>query len=229
MALQLIGAGLGRTGTASLKIALEALGLGKCYHMGEVLMNQSHIGLWSEAADGNADWEQLFDGYGAAVDYPACAFWRELADYYPSAKVLLSVRDAERWFESTQATIFSPKFVEWGKSSPFGRMAEKAVFADFGDHRHDRDFMVPYFERRTEEIKAALPEDRLLVYEVKQGWEPLCEFLGVPVPDRPFPRVNSRAETAEMIKTMIGSADGTIPDDVRDLVGDAFGEKPGGR
>jgi hypothetical protein len=220
MPLQLIGAGLGRTGTASLKVALEELGLNKCYHMAEVMLNPSHMQLWTDAADGNADWERIFDGYAAGVDYPVCAFWRELAEYYPSAKVLLSVRDAERWFESTQATIFSPRFREWAQGTPFGVMGEKIVYADFGDRIEDRDFMVGYFERRVAEIKTAIPVDRLLVHEVQQGWAPLCEFLDVPVPDKPFPRVNSREETAQFIETLMSSStDGTIGTEVQDRVG----------
>lgn len=226
MALSLIGAGLGRTGTASLKVALEELGLEKCYHMAEVLQHPDHVGLWLDAAGGKPDWDRIFDGYAAAVDYPVCQVWRELADYYPDAKVLLSVRDAERWFESTQATIMSPQFIEWAKVGPWGEMARKLVWADFGDRIHDRDFMVNYFEKRTEAIKASLPADRLLVYEIKQGWGPLCEFLDVPVPDKPFPRVNSREETAEFIRTIIASSpDGLIPPEAEGMVDELLGEK----
>jgi hypothetical protein len=113
VALQVIGAGLGRTGTASIKVALEQLGLGRCYHMGEVLANPGDADRWVSAADGKPDWDDLFNEYGAAVDYPTCVFWQELADFYPDAKVLLSVRDATSWFESTRETIFSPQLREW--------------------------------------------------------------------------------------------------------------------
>lgn len=226
MSFAVIGAGLGRTGTASTKIALEELGLGNCYHMGEVLRNPDHPQLWVEAAAGHRPWKQLFAGYSAAVDYPACCFWRELADIYPDAKVLLTVRDANRWFDSTQATIMSPAILEWLNASPFRAMFEATVWADFGDRIHDRDFMVPYFEQRIEEIKQALPSERLLVYEVKQGWQPLCDFLGVPLPDSPFPHVNSREETARLIEGMISARpDEPSNDKLKELVGEIFPEQ----
>ena len=102
MALKIIGAGLGRTGTLSLKLALEQLGFGPCYHMVEVMLHLESIPLWIQAADGNSPWDGIFNNYSATVDYPGCAFWRQLADFYTDAKVLLSVRDPEQWFESTQ-------------------------------------------------------------------------------------------------------------------------------
>ena len=111
MALQIVGAGLGRTGTASLKIALEQLGVGRCYHMSEVGKDPAHVGLWLEAANGKPDWDRLLADYSATLDYPACTFWRELADFYPLSKVLLSVRDPISWFESTRRTGQSPRSV----------------------------------------------------------------------------------------------------------------------
>jgi hypothetical protein len=228
MSLAVIGAGLGRTGTASAKIALEQLGLGNCYHMGEVWRHPHHFPLWVEAAAGNRPWEQLFDGYNAAMDYPACSFWRELAEEYPDAKVLLTVRDANRWFDSTQATIMSPAILEWLKASPYRAMFEATVWADFGDRINDRDFMLPYFEQRVEEIKQALPSDRLLVYEVKQGWQPLCDFLDVPIPDGPFPHANSREETARLIEEMISAEpDAPSNDKLKELVAEVFPEQGG--
>jgi hypothetical protein len=212
MALKVVGAGLGRTGTASLKVALEELGIGRCYHMGEVLQDPAHIDHWLNAADGKPDWDSLLADYSATVDYPACTFWRELAEYYPEAKVLLSVRDATSWFESTNATILSPKFNDFVTGSPFGDMLNKVIW-DTLDHRMDgREFMVSYFNRRNDEIRAAIPNDRLLVYEVKQGWQPLCEFLDLPVPDKPFPRVNTRDETKQLINQVIAQS-GDTPDE----------------
>src|SRR5437870_2958107 len=108
MALKVIGAGLGRTGTLSLKLALEELGFGPCHHMAEVMLHLESVPLWIQAADGNPDWEAIYKGYAATVDYPGCFFWRELEKFYPDAKIILTVRDPEQWFESTQATIFSP-------------------------------------------------------------------------------------------------------------------------
>jgi hypothetical protein len=199
MPLKIIGAGLGRTGTLSVKIALEQLGFGPCYHMMEVMMHPECIPLWMRAADGNADWESIFKGYAATVDYPGCSFWRELSNTYPDAKVLLTVRDPEQWFESTQATIFSPTAIESIRTTPMAKFMEKTVWRDFGDRIHDREFMVASFKRHNAGVQSAIPKDRLLVYEVAQGWEPLCKFLEVPVPSTPFPRRNSREEMMAMI------------------------------
>ncbi len=212
MALKVVGAGLGRTGTASLKVALEELGIGRCYHMGEVLQDPAHIDHWMNAADGKPDWDSFLADYSATVDYPACTFWRELAESYPDAKVLLSVRDATSWFESTSTTILSPKLNEFLAGSPFGELNRRTILDTLEHRMGDREFMVSYFDRRIEEIRRAIPEDRLLVYEVKQGWEPLCEFLDLPVPEKNFPRVNSRDETRNLIATMMAQS-GDAPDD----------------
>lgn len=214
MSLKVVGAGLGRTGTASLKVALERLGIGRCYHMGEVMTRPEDTVLWMQAADGNPDWDRLLGDYGATVDYPACTFWRELADYYPEAKVLLSVRDADSWFESTQATIFSKALRDWASASPLEEFMRKTVHGTLGDKIDDRDYMVNYFEERIEQIKSELPADRLLVYQVKEGWGPLCEFLELPVPDEPFPRVNSRDDTMRMIEAIVQAGDDRAIDEV---------------
>lgn len=208
MALSIIGAGLGRTGTASLKLALERLGFGRCYHMSEALSRPADPGLWINAADGAPDWDTLFEGYGAAVDFPVCAYWRELSAYYPSAKVILSVRDAGKWYDSTQKTILSPVFSEFLARSPFGEMIQKTVWNFFGGETHDRAHLIERFESHIEEVKRGVSEDRLLVFEAKQGWEALCAFLELPIPDAPYPRVNSREETASVIQTMITQAGG---------------------
>jgi hypothetical protein len=228
MALEVIGAGLGRTGTASIKVALEKLGIGRCYHMGEVLAKPADADRWVNAADGNPDWDNLFNEYGAAVDYPTCAFWQELADFYPNAKVVLSVRDANSWFESTRDTIFSPQLREWSKTSPFGHFLQRTVWRAFGDRFQDRAFMVSYFEHRTDQIRSAIPPDRLLVYEVKDGWEPLCDFLQIQAPDEPFPRVNNREETAQMIEAIIReSAERPLKDVLKEHSQDMFDNESG--
>jgi hypothetical protein len=197
MPLQVIGAGLGRTGTVSLKLALEQLGFGPCYHMTELLMHPDHAPGWVRAADGQPDWESIFCGYAATVDYPGCTFWRELAQLYPSAKVLLSVRDPDQWFESTQATIFNDESSATLNASPLREFFEKTVWRDIGDRVHDRAFMVELFQRHNCEVERTIPRERLLVCNVAQGWGPLCDFLGVPIPDKPFPRTNSRADFAQ--------------------------------
>jgi hypothetical protein len=195
MALKVIGAGVGRTATFSMKFALEHLGLGPCYHMSEVLAAaRRNIPLWLDVVDGKPDWDAIFDGFQSTTDYPACTFWRELADYYPEARVILTVRDADRWFDSVSHTIFSEAMQGSLAGSPAEAMMKGTIFKAFGDRINDRDFMTSWFNNRNQEIIDTLPPERLLVYKPAEGWEPLCEFLGVDVPDGPFPRVNSRDE-----------------------------------
>jgi hypothetical protein len=200
MALKVIGAGLGRTGTASLKLALEQLLGARCYHMSEAFGNPANPPLWLRAAKGRPDWDTIFKDYGATVDYPACAFWRELSRYYPNAKVLLSVRDPDKWFESTRETIFSDELRELVAMTPDRVFFQETVFKDYTDHFGDREFMTSYFKRHSDEVQRAIPKSRLLVYEVSQGWEPLCKFLGVPIPDTPFPHVNVRTDFEAMMR-----------------------------
>ena len=195
MSLKIVGSGLGRTGTMSLKLALEQLGFVKCYHMVEVFMNPPHVPLWIAAAEGHPAWDKLFEGYAATVDYPGASYWRELAEHYPEAKVLHSVRDPEKWFESTQATIFSPQSPARQSSlPPEMQRFFKTVMGTFGDKINDREYMVAYFKAHTDEVVRTIPKERLLVYETGSGWEPLCKFLGVPVPATPYPRENTREQ-----------------------------------
>jgi hypothetical protein len=219
MTLQVIGVGLGRTGTMSLKLALERLGLGPCYHMAELMMNPERTPLWIAAADGKPDWEAVFAGYSSTTDYPACIYWRELAAAYPKAKLILTKRDKDKWFESTQATIFSEAMTARIVGSPVEPFFHKTVWRDFGKRIHDRAFMTAYFEEHNATVEAEVAKKRLLVYDVAQGWEPLCKFLGVPVPDSPFPKVNSREEMqARMSKATDQS---NFTDDVRQHLRDA--------
>jgi hypothetical protein len=190
MPLDVIGAGFGRTGTMSLKLALEQLGFGPCYHMIEVLKTPSAAGLWEAAADGEAvDWDEVFKGYRATVDWPAATFWRELADAYPAAKVILSLRPAAAWFASTQATIFKADYDD--PKDPFERMISKVIGDLFDRRMHDEARVIEVYNRHNETVQRAIPPERLLVYDVAQGWEPLCAFLGVPVPEGPMPKVNT--------------------------------------
>jgi hypothetical protein len=210
MALKVIGAGLGRTGTLSLKLALEQIGFGPCHHMAEVMLHLESVPLWTQAADGNPNWDAIYKDYAATVDYPGCAFWRQLTDFYPQAKVLLSVRDADQWFESTQATIFSADSINRLSGTPMRPFIEKTVWAKFGDRIHDRDFMIDMFRKHNAEVESTTSKDRLLVYDVNQGWEPLCKFLDVPVPATPFPRRNSREEMAAMMAAHSGGPGSTL-------------------
>ncbi|MDE2301076.1 MAG: hypothetical protein KGK11_00785 [Sphingomonadales bacterium] len=195
MGLRIIGAGLGRTGTTSLKLALEHLGIGRFYHMTEVFADaRRSLPLWAEVVRGRPDWEAVFAGFTATVDYPGCSYWRELAAFYPEAKVILSLRDAESWFLSVRSTIFAPEALARYASGPFAEFMTGAVIGRFGEHIGDQEFMVDYFARWNAAVIAALPPERLLIHSARDGWEPLCAFLGLAVPRTPYPRVNSREE-----------------------------------
>lgn len=195
MGLKVIGAGLGRTATFSLKFALEHLELGPCYHMSEVFAGaRRNLPLWLDVVAGKPDWDTVFDGYTSTTDYPACTYWRELAEFYPQAKVVLTLRDADSWFESVSETIFSPRMNDSTAGSPVEAMLKGTIFSAFNGDITDRAYMTDWFNRRNQTVIDGLPPERLLVYSPKEGWEPLCAFLGVPVPDIPFPRVNSRDE-----------------------------------
>lgn len=213
MALEIIGAGMGRTGTASLKVALEALGIGRCYHMSEVLKNPGFVQGWVDAADGNPDWDAIFSGYAATVDNPGCNYWRELAAHYPTAKVILTTRDANKWFESTSETIHSADFARHMENSPFGEMIQKTIWNRMDNRMQDREYMVEFFNTRSAEIIASIPAEKLLVYQVSDGWEPLCEFLNVPLPDMEFPRINSRNETREMLARLMDVSGDSLSED----------------
>ncbi len=219
MTLKVIGAGFGRTGTASLCAALNQLGL-PCYHMFEVIQNkdnQSHLGFWLDVANAEPgtrhDWKQVFSKYSAAVDNPACVVWRELLAEYPDAKVVLTLhpRGAEAWYESTMETIY---FTESGWQfqvlrafTPFGRrfgtMTRKLIWQR--GHRGtmaDRERAIAHYYQHIETIKAAVPSDKLLVFSVDQGWAPLCRFLELPVPSSGFPSVNDRAQFQKVKRGM---------------------------
>lgn len=199
MPLAVIGAGFGRTGTMSLKLALEQLGLGPCYHMVEVRKNPGAAALWEAAADREpVDWELLFKGYGSTVDWPSATFYRELAEAYPKAKVILTVRDPESWFASTQETIFGP-LIPKDETNPHSRMVMKVVDDLFGRDMQNKERLISVYEAHNARVQEVIPPERLLVYEVAQGWGPLCAFLGLPEPAGPMPRVNSTEEFKEMI------------------------------
>jgi hypothetical protein len=211
MTMRLIGAGFGRTGTKSLQAALEELGLKPCYHMTEVFQNPTHMELWTDAAEGRpVDWKRLFQGYEATVDWPACAFYKELMEAFPDAKVLLSVRDPEKWYESAFNTIYGIAhrfpFSVLKHVIPAARRMSRMVNGiiwkgTFQGRFEDKQYAIEVFNKHIEDVKKHVPADRLLVYEVKEGWEPLCRFLGVPVPqDKPFPRLNDTADFQRMIR-----------------------------
>src|SRR5919202_3000502 len=165
MSLEVVGAGFGRTGTMSLKVALEKLGLGPCYHMVELFEHPEHLPLWEAAVRGEPlEWEGLFAGYRATVDWPGAAFYKELSERYPEARVILTVRDPERWYESARNTIFTLQDVASSRAPQMARdLASQKGFRDVEDRQH----MIEAFNRWNEEVKQFVPAQRLLVYEVK--------------------------------------------------------------
>lgn len=204
MGLKVIGAGLPRTATWSQKLALEQLGFGPCYHMSEALEHPEHWPLWEAAAAGRpVDWDAIFAGWGSTTDAPACHFYRELMAAYPAAKVLLSVRDEERWFASTQNTILSGAVAGFHAARGSLPMVE-AVGWGTNPRLHDKDWLLERYRRHNREVQETVPADRLLVYSPADGWAPLCAFLGVPVPDAPFPQVNSTDDFKAMISSRQG-------------------------
>lgn len=200
MTLSIIGAGFGRTGTLSLKAALEMLGYGPCYHMIEVFAHPEHIELWNAAEAGEFHWDEIFAGFHAAVDWPACGFWQPLLKHYPDAKVILTLRDPDRWYESALKTIYSVTHRQLSADALPIMQAQQAMTAKliwegtFGGRFADRDHAIAIFNAHNETVKATVPADRLLVFEARQGWEPLCAFLDCAIPDTPFPNVNSTEE-----------------------------------
>ena len=198
MPLTVIGAGVGRTGTYSLKLAINQIGFGPCHHMEAVLHNMpAQVPLWSAAASGQADWSQIYSGYKSAVDWPTACFFEELAREFPEARFILTQRDPERWADSFGATIYTLLAAKDEAPEEMRAWLEMAtdVIAKTGFPLGlDRDELVSAFCSHNDAVKEAIPADRLLVYEVKQGWGPLCDFLGVTVPDMDFPRTNHREE-----------------------------------
>ena len=200
MSLSVIGAGLPRTGTTSQKLALEQLGFGPCYHMTETFSRPEHWPLWESAAAGEpVDWDVLLDGFGSTTDTPGCNFYRELADWFPDAKVVLSVRDPEAWFASTQATVIGPRTESFHAARGTLPMVE-ALGWGTDPRLRGHDWMLDRYHRHNDEVQATIPADRLLVYDVAEGWGPLCRFLGRPIPDAPFPQANSTVDFKAMVK-----------------------------
>lgn len=209
MTLKVIGAGFGRTGTNSLKVALEELGFEKCYHMMEVMKNPSHMNKWSHIFEGGQpNWDTIFEGYQSAVDWPASAYYKELISAYPDAKVILSVRNPERWHESIVSTIYQVHH-RFGlilqlipAAGRFFNGVNKIVWEGiFHGKLEEKAYSIDIFNQHIEEVKRTVPSENLLIFEAKQGWEPLCAFLNVPVPEgKPYPHVNDSARVKRMLK-----------------------------
>lgn len=201
MTLQIIGPGFGRTGTKSTKDALELLGFGPCHHMYEVLSNPPQVAHWQAINEGRpVDYAQVFDGYRSQIDWPGAHVWRELAEAFPEAKVLLTVRPEETWYRSYSKTI--GKLFTVYKSMELPPHVRDMLDATtgflmrdtFDGPPQDKQVALAAYRQRTQDVKAALPPERLLIFDVADGWEPLCRFLNVPVPETPFPHQNVRED-----------------------------------
>lgn len=212
MPLEVIGAGQGRTGTSSLKLALEQLGFGPCHHMSEIIAHPEQTTQWERVFDdAPVDWEDVFRGYRSAVDAPTCWVYRELAERYPKAKVILTVREPESWWRSSQATVMSPEIREAQQNTghPMAKLREK--IAGFRARRGlsprttDHDGAIAEFHRHNNEVRQTIAPDRLLTYDAKEGWAPLCAFLNVPIPQTPFPHANTTEEFRARIRERMQS------------------------
>ena len=212
MSLKVIGAGFGRTGTLSLKLALEELGLGPCYHMIEVNAHREHDALWLALARSEAsDWRLMLQGYASTVDWPTTYVWKELAAANPQAKLILTLRDPDAWYASAAATIFA-RMIEFETLRAEALRSDPAAI-DEARRRHmemintliventfggslDKDNAIAVFNAHNEEVRRSVPREKLLVYESGDGWEPLCAFLDMPVPSAPYPKVNTTEDFA---------------------------------
>lgn len=207
MSLKVVGAGFGRTGTLSLKVALERIGFGPCYHMVEVFPRPEHVAMWHRLAfEQSMDWDEIFRGFHATVDWPAARWWREIAAHFPDAKVLLSVRDPEAWYKSVTDTIYQPMKSPAPDGVPElvrlqSEMARKAILGETFDNRfEDKAHAIEVFRKHNQAVRDAIDPARLLVFDVREGWGSLCRFLEVPIPDEPFPRLNDTATFQAMMR-----------------------------
>lgn len=209
MTLKVIGAGFGRTGTTTLKWTLETLLGGKCHHMREVIEHPEQVAGWAAKARGEpVDLAELLEGYVASCDWPSAAYYAELAERFPEAKVVLTRRAFDKWYESAYETIYQLSVmattppVSWMmKVNPrmrgFPEMVDDSVWGErgvFGGRFEDREHVRRVYEQWNETVLRTIPAERLLVWAPSDGWEPLCRFLGVPVPSEPIPHRNERRE-----------------------------------
>jgi len=197
--LKVIGAGLGRTGTESLRYALDMLGVGPCHHMTVVRENPELVPPWTAIMRGaTPDWDAIFADFGAQTDWPGAFYWRELAEHFPDAKVVLSVRSAESWYKSMTETIL-PFVAMKGRHLPphrndIAEWTEWMLDQAFDGRIGDPDYGMAVFDAHNRAVEAEIDPDRLLVLPVGSGWAPLCAHLDVPVPDAPYPSGNTTAD-----------------------------------
>lgn len=228
MPLKVIGTGLGRTGTYSLKLALEHLGFGKCFHMLELFHTPDKIRYFRSAERGaRVKWGELFEDYSSVVDYPAARYYTQITDHYPDARIIHTHRDPNEWYESALETIFwvnrmpASMIVKFGLHLPFKREIRrrlpvllynrKLMHLEFGKDLFDKDEVISRYEKHTENVLKKFPSGHVLIFNSKDGWEPLCRFLDVPVPSEPYPHYNKRDEFVHKVN-VIGKG-GYLPKD----------------
>ncbi len=195
--LEVIGVGYPRTGTTSLKLSLEQLGFGPTYHMFEVFERPHHAALWHDALDGRPDWNRIFADFRSSADAPACHFWAELISWFPESKCILTTRDSESWYESCRTTIvpamMHPERAPDEAHRTVQHMARRLILdVMFQGAFDDMERAMELFEEHNRVILQSIPSERLLVFDIAEGWGPLCDFLGVDIPETPFPRANTR-------------------------------------
>jgi hypothetical protein len=218
MALKIVGVGLGRTGTNSLKLALEQLLGGPCYHMFELIAHPQSVPIWEAAVRGDdVDWSSLFDGYAATVDWPGCAFWRDLVAANPDAPVLLSTRDtAQTWWASMEQTIVpalqGPALSDHPDLMRGQEMVHELFRTRFTPDWADRDAAIAAYERHCDDVRREVPEGRLIEWQAGEGWEPICSGLGLAVPATPFPHENSKADFSGNVERSIADTERSLAD-----------------
>lgn len=221
MSIKIIGAGLPRTGTNTLKQSLETLGYVKTYHMKELLVNPEDLHHWLSLERGESpDWDTLYDGFQATVDFPAYPWYKEHMERYPDAKVIMTVRPFEGWYKSVYSTIwtagpqnifeklgmlvkllFNPRLRKVIKSI---KLAKRMIFAKHLEGKfEDKAFAEKVFNQHMENVKAHVPPEKLLIYDVRDGWGPLCEFLGKPVPQEELPHLNKKENFKSMLADLM--------------------------
>ncbi len=197
MTLKVIGAGFGRTGTDSMREALNILGFGPCHHMFEVNAHAEQKRMWRALVQGAAvQWEQLFAGYGSCIDWPSAYYWKELSEFYPEAKVVLTYRTPESWWTSFEQTIVRGIQMSTEPESLGIALVRDKVF---GGRPDDRAHAIAMYEQNVKTVKATVSPERLLVHNLGDGWEPLCAHLGVPVPAQPYPSRNAASDFQKAI------------------------------
>ncbi len=211
MSLKVIGAGPGRTGTLSLKTALEQLGYGPCHHMKSCIESSQQTQWFLDAANGlSVDWRQVFECYEAAVDWPSAAYYRELMQTFPEAVVIFSNRSPDTWYESVASTIFRvvpnlPRWLRWlvPHIDRWGTMVKKTIWDnEFGGQFEDREMAIEFFNDRLAEVKTLVPPERLLVHSAAEGWGPICEFLGVDKPTTAYPYINDASRLQRAVRVL---------------------------